>query len=149
MSEMTDLERLLALEDIRMLRAKYCQYIDSHRWRDLEQVLAPDAVLDLSGTGAVLGRAVPPVAGREQIIRLFETGFDRLKMLLHIVTIPIIEFEGDDFARGTWRQETFIKENNPDLPGTGITYCTAHDTYRRHDKGWRIESVRVTIDLPL
>ena len=70
-------------------------------------------------------------------------------LIMFIVTIPIIEFEGDDFARGTWRQETFIKENNPDLPGTGITYCTAHDTYRRHDKGWRIESVRVTIDLPL
>ncbi len=45
---MTDIERLLAIEDIKRLKSDYFFYLDSkewERWRD--EIWAPDAVLDV------------------------------------------------------------------------------------------------------
>lgn len=146
---MDDLARLLALEDIKLLRAKYCRSIDSHDFARLGTILTEDFLLDLSPTGKVLGSEVKPVHGRAAVLELMEKGFSQLRMLLHIVTIPEIEFQDDAHATGVWRQETFIKENRPDIPGTGIAYATVFDSYRKEGGRWLIGSVRVEIDLVL
>lgn len=142
-------ERLLALEDIRLLRAQYCRFIDSHQFARLAEVLTGDAVLDMSPTAKVLGATVEPIRGRGDIIAMMEKVFVSLQKLLHIVTSPEIAFQDDAHAIGIWRQETFIKENRADIPGTGIAYATVHDTYRKERGRWLIASVRVEIDLVL
>lgn len=142
-------ERLLALEDIRLLRAQYGRFIDSHQFARLADVLTENAVLDMSPTGKVLGANIAPIHGREQIISMMEKFFSSLEKLLHIVTNPEIAFEDGEHATGIWRQETFIKENRPDIPGTGITHATVFDTYRKEGGRWFIASVRVDIDLVL
>ena len=143
------LDRLLALEDIKLLRARYCRSIDSHDFARLGTILTGDFLLDMSPTGQVLGSEVQPVQGRDNVLQLMEQGFSRLSKLLHIVTIPEIEFQDGEHATGVWRQETYIKENRPDLPGTGIAYATVFDTYRKEEGRWLISSVRVEIDLAL
>jgi hypothetical protein len=143
------LERLLAIEDIKLLRAKYCRSIDSHRFDRLHDVLTDDFVLDMSPTGRVLGSEVPVMSGRDTVIAMFHSAFAPLKMLLHIVTVPEIEFQDETHATGVWRQETFIKENRPDLPGLGLAYATVFDSYRKEAAGWRIASVRVELDILL
>jgi hypothetical protein len=143
------LERLLAIEDIKLLRAKYCRSIDSHTFDRLREVLTEDFLLDMSPTGRVLGTEVMPIAGRETVIGMMHQAFAPLRMLLHIVTIPEIEFQDAAHATGVWRQETFIKENRPELPGLGLAYATVFDTYRKEAEGWRIASVRVELDLVL
>lgn len=146
---MDGLERLLALEDIKLLRAKYCRSIDSHEFDRLHQVLTQDFLLDMSPTGRVLGTEVAPISGRDTVIGMMHKAFAPLEMLLHIVTIPEIEFQDESHATGVWRQETFIKETRPDLPGLGLAYATVFDTYRREAEGWRIASVRVELDIIL
>jgi hypothetical protein len=146
---MDGLERLLAIEDIKQLRAKYCRSIDSHDFDRLGEVLTEDFVLDMSPTGKVLGSDVPVISGRDSVIGMFHSAFAPLRMLLHIVTIPEIEFQDETHATGVWRQETFIKENRPDLPGLGLAYATVFDTYRKETEGWRIASVRVELDIVL
>jgi hypothetical protein len=146
---MEGLERLLAIEDIKLLRAKYCRSIDSHDFDRLRAILTEDFLLDMSPTGRVLGTEVKPIKGRETVVGMMHAAFAPLKMLLHIVTIPEIEFQDDSHATGVWRQETFIKENRPDLPGLGLAYATVFDTYRKEAEGWRIASVRVELDLTL
>lgn len=146
---MDTLERLVAIEDIKVLRAKYCRRIDSHKFAELAGILAEDFVLDMSPTGKVLGSEVPVLQGRDLVIGMMEQNFAPLKMLLHIVTIPEIEFQDDSHATGVWRQETFIKENNPDLPGLGLAYATVYDTYRKEDGRWMIASVRVELEVML
>lgn len=141
------LDRLLALEDIKQLRAIYCRTIDSHDWPRLATILTDDFLLDMSPTGEVLGTEVKPVSGKANVMALFEQGFEQLTKLLHIVTIPEIEFQDGEHATGIWRQETFIKENRPDIPGTGIAYATVWDTYRKEAGKWLIASVRVKLDL--
>jgi hypothetical protein len=141
------LERLLAIEDIKLLRAKYCRSIDSHTFDRLHDVLTEDFVLDMSPTGKVLRSEVPVIAGRDTVIGMMHKAFAPLKLLLHIVTIPEIEFQDAAHATGVWRQETLIKENRPDLPGLGLAYATVFDTYRKEPEGWRIASVRVELDI--
>jgi hypothetical protein len=143
------LERLLAIEDIKLLRARYCRSIDSHTFDRLGEVLTDDFVLDMSPTGKVLGSEIPVISGRETVISMFHSAFAPLRMLLHIVTIPEIEFQDETHATGVWRQETFIKENRSDLPGLGLAYATVFDTYRKEAEGWRIASVRVELDIVL
>lgn len=143
------LDRLLALEDIRLLRTRYCRWIDSHRFADLAGILTDDFVLDMSPTAQVLGGSVPVFTGRDRVIAMMEQGFAQLGKLLHIVTLPEIEFQDGEHATGVWRQETYIKENRPDIPGTGIAYATVWDTYRKIDGRWLIGSVKVAIDLVL
>ena len=77
----------------------------------------------------------------------FEKGFSQFRKILHIVTIPEIEFQDAEHATGVWRQETYVKENRPDLPGTGIAYATVYDTYRKQGGIWLFTSVRVQLDL--
>ena len=146
---MDGLDRLLALEDIKLLRAKYCRSIDSHDFARLRDIITEDFLLDMSPTGKVLGQPVEPVHGRDAVMALMEQGFSQLRMLLHIVTIPEIEFQNDSHATGVWRQETFVKETRPDLPGTGIAYATVFDTYRKEAGRWLIASVRVELDVVL
>ena len=148
-SGLNGLDRLLAIEDIKLLRAKYCRSIDSHDFDRLRTVLTEDFLLDMSPTGNVLGSEVAPIAGRETVIGMMNKAFAPMKMLLHIVTIPEIEFQDENHATGVWRQETFIKETRPDLPGLGLAYATVFDTYRKEPEGWRIASVRVELDIVL
>lgn len=144
------LEKLLALEDIRLLRAKYCQYVDGHQFGRLDEVLAEDAVLDLSPVRTVLGGGdIDPIAGKDEIIHhLRHSHFATARQLVHITTIPIIEFHDGEHATGTWRQETYVNESRTDPIGTtGIAYATATDTYRKDGSRWWIASVRVEIDV--
>lgn len=143
------LDRLLAIEDIKLLRAKYCRRIDSHRFAELAEILTEDFVLDMSPTSKVLGTEVQPLQGRDMIIAMMEQNFAPLKMLLHIVTIPEIEFQDADHATGVWRQETFIKETRPDLPGSGLAYASVYDTYRKDGGRWLIASVLVELEVML
>ena len=143
------LDRLLAIEDIKLLRAKYCRRIDSHRFAELAEILTEDFVLDMSPTGKVLGTEVQPLQGRDMIIAMMEQNFAPLKMLLHIVTIPEIEFQDAEHATGVWRQETFIKETRPDLPGSGLAYASVYDTYRKDGGRWLIASVLVELEVML
>lgn len=145
---MTDLERLVALEDIKLLRAKYCYFIDNHLWSRFSEIMTEDAVLDMSDpTEKLNNRTLEPIVGRDRIIGLMDAVFTDLRQLLHIVTMPQIEFERPDFATGIWRQETFVNELRPDAPGTGIAYGTVFDSYEKKDGSWWIKSVRVQLDL--
>lgn len=148
---MNDLERLVALEDIRLLRAKYCRYIDSGAFERLREIMVPHIVLDLSQTGEMLGAAeagsIAPVHGLDNVVGYLNEHFTRLKMRLHIVTIPEIDFTDDEHATGIWRQETYVKEGRTDIPGSGIAFCTVYDRYEKVDGKWLIAAVRVELEM--
>lgn len=143
---MTDLERLLALEDIRLLRHRYCRFIDSHQFARLIEVLTPDARLDMTEATRGLGLAGVAVEGIGRIVPLL-AGYADGAMFLHLALNPEIEFQSDTAATGIWRQETYLKAAQPTLPGCGIGYATIHDSYRKTPDGWRIASVRVVLDM--
>ena len=48
---MTDLERLIALEEIKQVKARYFRCMDTKDWAAFEAVFAPDATADYSSEG--------------------------------------------------------------------------------------------------
>src|ERR1700693_163800 len=65
------LQRLIDIEDIKQLRAKYANAVDNRRWNDLrDEVLAVDAELDLpaSLTDGPQATGRKKIVGRDAII---------------------------------------------------------------------------------
>ena len=52
---MTDLERLLAIEEIKLLRHRWSRFVDEGSWAEIAGLLAPDAELDLTSTRGAQG----------------------------------------------------------------------------------------------
>jgi hypothetical protein len=138
---MTDLaakvQRLLDLEEIKMLKYRYCQYNDggwpaqpvSHQGPSAD-LFTEDAVWD--------GSPVARAEGREEIRKLF-AGMAAVPMAYHAVTNPIIEIDGD-FARGHWH----LVGGGIGLTGdSSIGLGGYEDEYVRTPDGWRIKSMKV------
>jgi SnoaL-like domain len=148
---MTGVERLLALEEIKLLRTRWSRLVDELRWSELDQVLTEDAVLDLSGTSQLphkQGLPKPqPVHGARRICQYLEQRNGHIPEQLHIVSLPEIEFQSDTEATGVWRQESFVKQAVGVDGKCGIAYGTIHDTYRKVDGHWLMHTMQVSVDL--
>jgi hypothetical protein len=138
---MTDLERLLAIEAIKQVKAKYFYGLD-HRdwqlWRD--EVWAPDGRLEVPEVDMIvqpLDKVIEWVAA--------STG-DQVSV--HHGHTPIIEFEADDRAKVIWAMEDRLYRTKEHPLGDGSTYLHGfghyHETYVRLDRGWRIQASRLT-----
>lgn len=73
---MTDLEKLLAIEEIRQLRPKYFRVIDAKEFDQLEELFTPDAWFDSQDAvkdpikGQYPGFPIAPVSrGREAVVQ--------------------------------------------------------------------------------
>lgn len=138
---MTELERLLAIEDIKQVKAKYFYGLDHHdwdMWRD--EVWAPNGRLEVPEADMVL----------EPLDRVIEwvaasTG-DQISV--HHGHMPIIEFESDSSANVVWAMEDRLYRTAECPLADGSTYLHGfghyRETYVRIDPGWRIQSSRLT-----
>ena len=73
---MTDLEKLLAIEEIRQLRPKYFRVIDAKEFDQLEELFTPDAWFDSQDAvkdpikGQYPGFPIAPISrGREAVVQ--------------------------------------------------------------------------------
>jgi hypothetical protein len=147
---MTDIEKLLAIEEIKLLRYRWSRFVDEGSWGQIAQLLAADAELDLSATRRLAsGTDIPPVKGSEAICRWLEEGLGRVPDQLHIVTMPEITFLSDSQAEGIWRQESHIPAMAGHDGKAGIGYGTIRDGYRKIDGRWLMHRMGVSVDLVL
>ena len=138
---MTDVEKLLAIEEIKRLKAKYFYYFDHKDWaRWRSEVWAPDARLEVP-------EASMELAGVDEIIEWCARSAGN-QISVHHGHMPIIEIQSDDAATGIWAMEDILRLPK-DQPSTyGYTYLHGwghyHETYIRGPNGWRIGSTRLT-----
>jgi len=134
------LERLLALEEIRAVQARYWRLMDGKAWDGLVDVFAPDAVMDFPGDrgGRTTGALDCVTYIRERV------GAART---VHHGHTPEIEFEAPDRATGRWAMEDLI-EWPEDAPLRGIRALHGwghyHNEYVRLGTHWRISRTSVT-----
>jgi hypothetical protein len=138
---MTDLEakiRWLAdIEEIRMLKYKYCRYNDGGWEGQPLSHQGPSADL-FTEDGVWDGSPVVVARGREEVRKLF-AAFASQPMAYHAVMNPIIEIDGDT-ARGHWH----LIGAGVMLDGGSILGAAAYeDEYVRTPDGWRIKVMKV------
>jgi hypothetical protein len=139
---MDRLEQLLAMEDIKGLKARYCRHLDTKDWDGLAALFLEGAVLDVQqDTGN------PPLHGRAAII-------DQIRFAVidaatsHQVHTPEISFSGEDAAQGIWAMQDRVVWQPGKSPLAGVASITGygqyHESYRRTAAGWQFASVRLT-----
>lgn len=139
---MDALETLLAAEDIKALKARYCRFLDTKNWAGFAALFVEDAVLDVAqDTGN------PPLRGREAIIAQVRFAVDDAATS-HQVHTPEIAFEREDQASGIWAMQDRVVWQPGKSPVPGVASITGygqyHETYRRTAEGWKFASIRLS-----
>jgi hypothetical protein len=137
--EMDPLQRLLDIEAIKSLKARYQRAVDTKDWDLMRSVLAPEA-------RSVYSDGKHAFEGREAIVKFLSDprGLGNAKIQsMHHAHTPEIEIISETTARGTWYLEDFVVTAMPSdwaangtvMHGTGIY----HDEYVKIDGDWFIQ----------
>ena len=132
---MTDIERLIAIEDIRNLCARRLRAMDEKRWADYEAMHAEDHVSDTYG-------GEPAVGAKANTARLAE-------VLGHIASVhhahtPEITITGPDTAEGIWAMEDMLFWTQGDEAHWLHGFGHYHERYRKGPEGWQFVYRRLT-----
>ena len=147
-AEMAAIDKLVAIEEIRQLKARYFRCVDTRDWDCWRAVFAPDFTIRNSPT-------VAQVRGPEGMIQLVhENGlYDRVKSVHH-GHMPEIEILSPTTARGIWAAD-FMHYYPPGEPfetkgteqvalGKGEhVWAHYYDTYVKLGGRWRIQSMEM------
>jgi hypothetical protein len=135
---MTDIEKLLALEEIKALKARYFRFVDTKDWAGLRGLFADDARFDAeSGVGAVDGANVFVAAARDGLAGCVS---------VHHGHCPEIAFTSETTATGIWAMEDRLRwEDGTSGPlHTLHGYGHYHETYAKISDRWLITSWKLT-----
>jgi SnoaL-like domain len=139
---MTDNERLMAIEAIKQLKARYFRCMDTKQWNGWNEVFTADALMDVSEERPPGSQEGPLILnGAEKIISTVS------KLLEGVVTVhhghmPEIEVTSDTTARGIWSMEDKLRW--PDGKTTLHGYGHYHETYEKAGGNWRIKTLKLT-----
>jgi hypothetical protein len=145
-----DVSRLVAIEDIKALKARYFRGVDTKDWALLAEVMTDDITVDYRGTATDPATGVnfaPDATG--STLQGSTVVIDGLKKSLdgivsaHQGYLPEIEILSDTTARGVWAMYDVLR-----FPaGSPITelfgYGHYHETYEKSDGRWRIKTLRL------
>ncbi len=138
---MNDIEKLLAIEEIKSVKGKYFLGLDHKDW-DLwrREVWAPNARLE--------------VPEADMCVEPFDTLVEWVsasvgdQVSVHHGHMPIIEFTSDTEAKVIWAMEDRLYRTREFPLADGSTYLHGfghyHETYVKLDCGWRLLSSRLT-----
>lgn len=135
---MDALQRLVEIEAIKQLKARYQRGVDTKDWALLESLFAPDARSVYNGGKYAFD-------GRDAIVEFLRSSMgDPAIQSMHHAHTPEIEIDSDTTATGTWYLEDFVLSALPSdwapngtvMHGTGIY----HDEYVKRDGEWLIAS---------
>jgi hypothetical protein len=138
---MTELEKLLASEEIKRVKARYFYCLDHKDWAGWKRdVFAADARLHVPEFRP------EPFVGIDTIIAWVAQAAGN-QISVHHGHMPDIEILSADTAKGIWAMEDTLRYPM-DRPGAyGYTYLHGyghyHETYVRTSAGWRIQSTRL------
>jgi hypothetical protein len=138
-----NLDDLIAIEQIKQLKARYCYHLDYQSWDSYAELFTEDATLDSDTTVSTRGHnpaKQPRVTGRA-MIRTFVGKLLTGASTVHQVHSPIIELTSLTTAAGLWAMEDVVEMPGFHLHARGHY----HETYRKAADGrWCIASLHLT-----
>ncbi|TAL02242.1 MAG: nuclear transport factor 2 family protein [Rhodospirillaceae bacterium] len=145
---LSPIDKLLAVEEIKKLKARYFRVIDSHDWVAFRGILADDAVFGSpndaeaekkwKGTIPWSHWTTPHITGADAIVAWISAGLAN-GTSVHRGFNAEIEVLTADTARGIWGLEDILRFPGMEVHG----YGHYRDTYVRSDGVWRIKSFEV------
>jgi len=123
--ELTDIERLLAYEEIRQLASRYSICLDA---RDL------DGLVDLFVNDVRVGR---DGRGREALRAEFNSSLRAVGVTFLLIGNHAIDLVSPEHATGIVYCRAEIQDGGPDSENWIIQAIQYHDTYRRCEGHWR------------
>jgi SnoaL-like domain len=130
------LTRLLAIEEIKQLKARYFRCMDTRRWTEMASVFSRDAHLDTDGSTA---------DGRDGIIAFLQRVL-RDARSVHHGHMPEITIISPTTAHGIWAMFDCVEFTPPD-PGDApqglFGYGHYEEDYVVEDEAWRIANLRL------
>lgn len=150
---MMDIDRLVAIDEIRKLKARYFRLMDTKQWDQLAEVFAPDAVYD--ATDALRNGSGPDSLDQKLgaewintsqagIIAFIRQALDGMTSAHH-GHMPEIEIHSETEAAGIWAMSDVVHHYVDGrlvlkLDGEGHY----HETYEKIDGRWMIKTSRLT-----
>lgn len=133
-----DLQRLLDIEEIKQLKARYFRCMDTKDWAGFADVFAANARMLVPEGGVDLN-------GRETIASTI-SGFLDGAVTTHHGHMPEIEITGADTARGVWAMFDYVQFPGADgQPGGGLKgYGHYHEEYVREAGQWKISRLELS-----
>jgi hypothetical protein len=140
---MEAVERLIATEEIKQLKARYFRCMDTKDWAGFEQVFAPDAVMDMSREMRDQTTRGGITQGAAEIAAMVRSVVGQV-VTVHHGHMAEIEVTSPTTARGVWAMEDKLRwpEGSPVRAMHG--YGHYHETYERTEDGWRIKTITLT-----
>ncbi|NKQ54278.1 nuclear transport factor 2 family protein [Amycolatopsis sp. K13G38] len=128
--------RLLAIEEIERLKARYFRFVDEKRWDEFGELFTEDVVIDIEGS------AQRP-RDRAQLVAATRRHYGDA-LTVHHGHMPEIEIIDSDHARGVWAMVDMIEvPEGGELPSF-VGYGHYRDEYRRDGGGWRISRLSLS-----
>lgn len=146
---MNAIERLIAIEEIRQLKARYFRGVDQSDGDLVRSVLAEDCVLDY------IGCCVDPATGKDFIPAMnvvlrgrdswVADGMSKLGIVsVHQGHNFEVEFDSDTSARGIWSMTDRLYFP----PGGAFALMTGYghyiETYEKIGDAWKLKTTRIT-----
>ncbi|HLG86507.1 MAG TPA: nuclear transport factor 2 family protein [Alphaproteobacteria bacterium] len=135
---MTEAEKLLAIEEIKQLRARFARTMDTKDWNGMEATLSPDCTFDFTqeaGTDEL-------VRGAEDIVAEIRRNLINATSVHH-AHMPEIEITSATTAKGLWAMQDLL--HFPGVPTVDLVgYGHYHETYEKSDGRWRIKTFKLT-----
>jgi len=122
------------IEAIKQLKARYFRTMDTKDWAGMRQVFCDDVQMDTSSSGG------GTINGADDFMA-FLSGAIGDVLTVHHGHTPEIELTSATTANGVWAMEDMLRwPDGRELHGFGHY----HETYRKVDGRWRIQSSRLT-----
>jgi SnoaL-like domain len=137
---LNDTERLLAIEEIKVLKARYFRCVDTKDWGGFEALCHADVVLDISAD--VPGGVITGIAKILEMMKVSLAGVTSV----HHGHCPEIEFTSDTTAAGIWAMEDVLRF--PEVSAFPIKSLHGYghyiETYERLGGRWRFKTIKLT-----
>ena len=138
---MTDIERLVAIEEIKKLKARYFRCMDTKDWTGFEGVFAADSTADYTPEGGERSRwSATGAAGITKLVKDLVAP----ALTIHHGHMPEIEIVSATSARGIWAMEDLIWWPEGSQRKTLHGFGHYHETYEQIGGRWLIKTLRLT-----
>ena len=128
-----EIEYLIAIEEIKSLKAKYFRCIDTKDWQGLSECFTDDLDADFQEAPG------PHTQSKAEYIAMIQDALKDAKTVHH-GHMPEIKIDSANSASGIWAMEDIVRLPGLTLQGWGYY----HEEYLKVDSCWLISKIKLT-----